>query len=253
MMDKVLLIDADSLIYYEAFKDQTEAAAFKGIDERFQIICRDNNCYNYIGFLTGGGEDKCFRYNVAKTKGYKSGRVPEKPPLFNPVKNYLKEKYNCEISRGLEADDCVAYWKFNLGMEATICSPDKDVFKQMPGTHYNFKWKDWKDRGRFIITTEDEGEKFLWQQVLMGDSTDSIPGIPKVGEKTALAILERDPTVRYEYAVLNKYREVFGIAEGLIRMVETFRLVYLLRTKQDVMREVNRELEVPIIRQVLKD
>lgn len=252
MMNKVLLIDADALIYYEAFKDQSEKDAFIGIDDRMKQICYDNDCYNYIGFLTGSKEDRCFRYDVAKTKGYKSSRVAEKPVLFNPVKNYLKEKYNCEISRGLEADDCVAYWKLNLGLETTICSPDKDVFKQIPGTHYNFKWKSWDDKGRFITTTEEEGEKFLWQQVLMGDSTDSILGIPKVGEKTALAILEKNPSMRYELAVLDKYREVFGIAEGLTRMLEAFRLVYMLRTKEDVMREVNRELEVPIIRQLIR-
>lgn len=252
-MNKVILLDADSLVYYEAYKDQSEEQAFKGIDERFKLICEDNNCYNYIGFLTGGGEDKCFRYDIAKAKAYKSGRVPEKPPLFNPVKNYLKEKYNCEITRGLEADDCVAYWKYNLGVETVVCSPDKDVFKQLPGTHYNFKWKDWKDKGRFITTSEEEAEQFLWQQTMTGDSTDSIPGLPKIGEAKALKVLNERGDLSYHNAVLNKYIEIFGTAEGLVRMTETFRLVYLLRTKEDVLREIGRELTPPIIRKLNKD
>ena len=40
-------------------------------------------------------------------------------------------------------------------------------------------------KGEFQHTTPETALKFLWQQVLMGDSTDGIPGLPGVGAKTS--------------------------------------------------------------------
>jgi hypothetical protein len=249
-MNKVLLIDADALIYYEAFKEQSIEDALVSIKERVLQMCRDNNCYNYIGFLTGGGPDRCFRYDIAKTKPYKGARTAEKPVLFDPIKRYLKDELHCQISSGLEADDLVAYWKYNLGIDSIICSPDKDVLYQIPGTHYNYKWNSYIDRGRLVTTSEEAANKFLWQQCMTGDSTDGIPGITGIGEKKAIAILDADPNTSYEIAVFNKYRAVFGIAEGLLKMLETYRLVYLLRTPADILRELSITLDMPIIRHI---
>ena len=39
----------------------------------------------------------------------------------------------------------------------------------------------------------------------------------------------------------------FGIAEGVSRFAETFKLVYMLQTPEDVMREIGVELEMPNI------
>ena len=42
--------------------------------------------------------------------------------------------------------------------------------------------------------------------------------------------------------VLNKYIEKFGYAEGIHKFAETFKLVYILKTKEDVLRETGIEL-----------
>ena len=42
--------------------------------------------------------------------------------------------------------------------------------------------------------------------------------------------------------VLNKYIEKFGFAEGIAKFAETFKLVYILKTKEDVLRETGIEL-----------
>ena len=77
---------------------------------------------------------------------------------------------------GMEADDLVsAYHNKNT----VICSPDKDVLQQNIGQHYNY------GKAELISVDKFEAQRFLWKQVLMGDSTDGIEGIPKVGPKTA--------------------------------------------------------------------
>jgi 5'-3' exonuclease len=99
-----------------------------------------------------------------------------------------------------------------------------------------------------VTTSETDAEKFLWTQVLMGDSTDNIQGIPGVGIKTAENWM-KDREKEIEGFVLKKYVEKFGVLEGLEQFFITFKLVYLLKTKEDVMREV--KLELPKINELI--
>ena len=117
-----------------------------------------------------------------------------------------------------------------------ICSPDKDVLYQNKVSNYNY------GKGEFVTVDENESLRFLWKQVLMGDSTDGITGIPKVGPKTADSWLEKLLPVEMPTFVLNKYIEKFGNAEGIHRFTETFKLIYILKTKEDVLRETGIEL-----------
>ena len=45
---------------------------------------------------------------------------------------------------------------------------------------------------------------------------------------------------------LNKYIEIFGMSEGISKFVETFKLIYILKSKEDVLREVGVELDALI-------
>ena len=98
--------------------------------------------------------------------------------------------------------------------------------------HYNYRTRE------FLHTSPEEALKFLWLQTLMGDSTDNIPGIPKVGIKTAENWL-KDRNKDFEGFALKKYVEKFGMIDGIFKFHQTFRLVYLLRSKEDVLRETN--------------
>ena len=51
----------------------------------------------------------------------------------------------------------------------------------------------------------------------------------------------------YHSTVLEAYISHFGVAEGVSRFAETFKLVYMLQTPEDVMREIGVELEMPNI------
>jgi hypothetical protein len=229
--EKIALIDGDSLIYYEMSKPTLEEA-LEGIDMRITQMLNITGCTHYAGFLTQG---KCFRYNIATTKPYKYNRKRgDKPIIFPAIKEYLKQKWKFTYVPELEADDLVSVYHDPL--KTVICSPDKDVLYQNKVSNYNY--------GKTEFTTVDENEslRFLWKQVLMGDSTDGITGIPKVGPKTADAWLEDMLPVEMPTFVLNKYIEKFGNSEGIHRFTETFKLIYILKTKEDVLRETGIEL-----------
>ena len=68
--------------------------------------------------------------------------------------------------------------------------------------HYNYQ------KAEFLHTSPEQANLFLWKQVLMGDSTDNIPGIPGVGVNTAEKLL-KDRTKDYEGFALKQYVEKF--------------------------------------------
>ena len=225
------LIDGDSLIYYEMGKPTLEEA-LESLDNRIMQMLNITKATHYAGFLTQG---KCFRYAAAKTKPYKGNRkYGDKPIIFPAIKEYLKQKWGFTIVTELEADDLVSIYHDPL--KTVICSPDKDVLYQNKGVHYNY------GKAELVVVDENEALTFLWKQMLMGDSTDGIVGIPKVGEKTANTWLETLIPHEMPEFVLNKYLEKFGIAEGITKFAETFRLVYILKSKEDVLRETGIEL-----------
>mgnify|MGYP003149704873 CR=1 FL=1 len=215
----VALIDGDSLLYYEMGKPTLEEA-IEGLDMRIRQILNFAEVDCYAGFLT---LSKCFRYNIAKTRPYKYNRKggAPKPPIFYALKEYIQQEWGFYGIKELEADDLVAIFQAE---NTVICSPDKDVLKQLIGTHFNY------GKQEYVTTTEAQSHKFLLTQILMGDSTDGIPGIPKVGEKTAGKWVEENPKLSM---VLEKYQEKFGIQEGIHKFAETFNLVYLLRTSEE--------------------
>ena len=83
----------------------------------------------------------------------------------------------------------------------------------------------------------------------MGDSTDNIKGLPGVGEKTSDNWL-KNRTKDFEGFAVKQYVEKFGMVRGLMEFHKTFRLVYLLKTAEDVMREAELELPPLDVKQV---
>tara|TARA_R100000234_G_scaffold112185_1_gene85639 strand:+ start:848 stop:1591 length:744 start_codon:yes stop_codon:yes gene_type:complete len=241
MKKKIALIDGDSLIYYEMNKPTLEEA-LESLDARLEQMFEQVEATEYAGFLTSG---RCFRYAAAKTKPYKGNRkYGEKPYIFPAIKEYLRQHWGFTSVPELEADDLVSIYHDPL--KTVICSPDKDVLYQNRGIHYNY--------GKAEIVTVDDIEsiRFLWKQMLMGDSTDGIQGIPKVGPKTADAWLKNINSNDMPTFVLQKYIEKFGYAAGISKFAETFKLIYILKSKEDVQREAGIELAELVTYEVKK-
>ena len=238
MKETIALIDADSLIYYEMGKPTLEEA-LQGIDSRINQMLEMTQATQYAGFLTAG---KCFRYAAAKTKPYKGNRkYGDKPIIFPAIKEYLRQRWGCTSIPELEADDLVSIY---ANKNTVICSPDKDVLYQNAGIHYNY------GKAETVVQDTKGALTFLWKQMLMGDSTDGIQGIPKVGPKTADAWLKDVIVGDMPAFVLNKYIEKFGIHEGISKFAETFKLIYILKTEDDLLRETNIQLPELVVNSV---
>ena len=206
-MEKVILVDGNNLMFRSYY-----ATAFNGnimhnskgfptnallgfVNMINKIITEENPKYIMVAFDIG----KTFRHE--KYDKYKDGRkeTPEELkvqfPIIKKILTAMGIKYlECE---GYEADDIIgtiSLWcDNNPEYEALIVSSDKDLLQLISDetTVKLLKPKDYimMDKKTFIDTYGFEPIKMIDLKALMGDSSDNIPGVKGIGEKTAIKLL----------------------------------------------------------------
>lgn len=137
---------------------------------------------NHVAIYITADDHSNFRYDVAKTAPYKGNRVEPKPIHYQAVRDYLTNVKGAYVVSGMEADDAIGIASSHE--ESIICTIDKDL-DMVPGMHYNFVKKE------FYLIDENTAIRNFFLQMLTGDKTDNIPGIPGIGPKKADKILSR--------------------------------------------------------------
>lgn len=165
-----------------------------------------------------------FRKDVAVTKVYKGNRKEEHRPTYEKeIREHIEKKWDTYVAEGQEADDAIGIAATRYGDDCIIITIDKDM-DTIPGHHYNWV----KDEQYYV--TEDEANYNLACQMLAGDSTDNIPGLPGIGiGKAAKALhgltsyedLMREVAYQYmAHAPVDDWKEY---------LIEQARLVYIRR------------------------
>ena len=157
------------------------------------IICRDAPPYSQ---------------RLAISPDYKANR-PTPEPEEKAQKRWLFEEikrlgYAVAYSQGFEADDVIATLCKSYGgwcEDVRIVGPDKDC-AQCINTHVKqyippIGTKDWEVRDAAACKTKFGvlPELMILYQGLVGDATDNIPGVPKVGPKTAADLANKYPSL----------------------------------------------------------
>jgi len=124
-------------------------------------------------YLTGKNN---FREDIAVTKPYKGTRQSLRPYYFTHIRRYLVDHYGAKVVDGYEADDEVSIQQTKDDRPTIIVSNDKDL-KNTPGYLYSSM----KDELYFV--TPRYAEYHFWMQMVVGDTVDNIPGIPRRGKK----------------------------------------------------------------------
>lgn len=203
---KSVLIDADSMLYLSVpnKEEQSSLESLPDDDRIFEALKISQSKFealyaSIVDVCNSSKEPTMFfscnrstNYRLAFYSNYKVSREKSKSKRSEIVslsllglKNHVLNNYKkAIICLNCEADDAIAYTKRLIPDESIICSIDKDVLYQLPGIHFNYA------KNEKIETSEAEALKFLCMQGLMGDSVDSIPGIPKIGRKKAKTLLD---------------------------------------------------------------
>lgn len=176
-------------------------------------------------YLTGSGN---FRQEVATIREYKGNRKDyHKPRYYNELREYLIKYWNAEVVDGQEADDALGIAQCT-GNNTIIATLDKDL-DMIPGWHYNWV-KDVKYRVKPF-----EADRFFFMQLLMGDPTDNIQGVPKVGAKTAEKILSDCETLpEMLEAVRQEYYAAYNDQDWVALLNENAQLLWIRRKPDEV-------------------
>ena len=142
-----------------------------------------------------------FRDSIGITRQYKGNRDPDhKPAWYKEIKDYLVDVWGAEYSDNCEADDMLAIK--SCTENCIIVSTDKDL-NQVEGWHYN-----WVTRKKYFVDKEGANYNF-WFQMITGDPTDNIQGIPGMGDAKAVKFLDSLDPSEWELAVVNLYAESY--------------------------------------------
>lgn len=106
-----------------------------------------------------------------------------------------------------EADDYLRIWANEaraVGREVITASIDKDLHC-IPGKHYLIH------KQQMITISPEEAQRFYFQQLLKGDPTDNIPGLPGVGDVKALKLIADCRTEEdFQEVVVSNYIAAYG-------------------------------------------
>ena len=159
-------------------------------------------------------------FRTGMYEGYKANRSQTPPELkaqFETVRELIRSMGIpvLEIDN-YEADDIIGTLSKKAegyGYETIIVTGDRDALQLLsPTTHVMFTRKgvtdiDWYDEAAFEAKYELKPLQLIDMKGLMGDSSDNIPGVPGIGEKTALKLLKEFGSVE---AVLENIDSIKG-------------------------------------------
>ena len=207
-MEKIILVDGNNLLFRSYYatayngnfmhnsKNFPTNALFGFINMMNKIISEEKPTYIMVAFDKG----KTFRH--AKYADYKGGRMetPDELKMQIPYSRKLLDAMGIKYYEidNYEADDIIGtfarYCDLDKNFDATIISSDHDLL-QLISDAVEMKLLKSKDYIRYNKKTffdeyGIEPARVVDLKALQGDSSDNIPGVKGIGEKTALKLLQ---------------------------------------------------------------
>lgn len=175
----IALIDADLVAFRCAATvqdyDPVDVAIYR-VDVLMRQILEATESEEYRSFLTGRGN---FRKII--NPEYKANRKDKEPPCYlQECRDYLIKEWNTVVSDGCEADDLLGIAQTD---ETVICSLDKDLL-MIPGTHFNWT------KLQYTHVDQLDGLRTFYKQMLIGDRSDNIFGVDKIGPVKAAKLID---------------------------------------------------------------
>ena len=205
-MNKLILIDGNSLLFRAYFamrpmvtsKGMHTQGVFAFVNMLNKILSDYEPSHIAVAFDMKGGT---FRHDVYKE--YKAGRLKTPPELLAqiPMMHEVLEALNIAVFEipQYEADDIIGTISARAeadGLDTLVISGDKDEL-QLVGPHVNvlINKRGMSEFDLYDVAAMKERygltpKQFIDLKGLMGDSSDNIPGVPGIGEKKGIALLE---------------------------------------------------------------
>ncbi len=231
-MKKILVVDGNSIInraFYGIKPLSTKSGKYtNAIYGMINIISKQMNAlkpdYAAVAFDL---KAPTFRHKMYE--GYKAGRHPTPPELlsqFDDAKECLSLMglHILELP-GYEADDIqgtvASFAHSEENTESYILTGDRDLLQLIDEKITVLLASTGETtamhKAEFLEKYGIPPEKFVDMKALMGDSSDNIPGVGGIGEKTAGALVARFGTIENIYANVDDPEIKKGVREKLLR------------------------------------
>lgn len=224
-MDKLVLIDGNSIMN-RAFYGIMGSKALTTKDGKFT-----NAIYGFLAILFKLLEEENPKYLgvtfdlKAPTErhklyeGYKANRkgmpneLAEQMPIIKEILRAMK--IDIIEKEGYEGDDIIgtlSRYGEKRGLEVIILSGDRDTFQlatdkikiHIPRTKAGKTETEIFDKEKVKEVYEVAPKQLIDVKGLQGDTSDNIPGVPGIGEKTALTLIKKYKTIENLYEKLEK-------------------------------------------------
>ncbi len=249
-MNKLVLIDGNSLINraFYATPPLTDKsgrptnAVFGFVNMLIKVIGDINPKYILVAF---DRKEPTFRHNMyAEYKGTRKPMPEDLRPQIPLLKEVLTAMgISIYDQPGIEADDIIGTLSKRYKGETVIITGDKDSFQLVDETTSVYFTKrgisdiDILNNDNFLEKTGINPCQVIELKACMGDSSDNIPGIIGVGEKTAHNLIETYKTLDGVYQNLQDFKG------KLLEKLETGKdLAYLSRK----LATINTLVEIPL-------
>ena len=249
-MDKFVLVDGNSIMN----------RAFYGIMGSKMLTTKDgkytNAVYGFLAILFKLLEDVEPKYiavafdlkaPTARHKmyeGYKANRkgMPDELAEQMPIIKEILRAMNIDIveMEGYEADDVLgtlSCYGEKQGLDVIILSGDRDTFQlatdkvtiRIPHTKAGKSETDEYNREKIEEKYGLEPKQLIEVKGLQGDTSDNIPGVPGVGEKTALKLIQEYGSIDNLYKKIEEGKDDLK-GKQREKIVENKDLAYLSKT-----------------------
>ncbi len=262
-MPKLLLIDGHSLAYRAFYALPTDLATKAGTITNavygftsmlVKVLTDEHPDFIVVAFDTGAPT-----FRDAMDAEYKAGRK-ETPAVFSAQLPLIREVLDALqipvlTKEGVEADDVIATLATEAdqaGLDVIVVTGDRDTFQLVHDPHVRVLYN---KRGVSDYALYDEAgiqertggvtpEQYPDYAALRGDTSDNLPGVPGIGEKTAAKLI-------------TTYGSLEGILEHLDELQPRVRQnlgemrerVLLNREMSVLRRDVDVDVEVTELRQ----
>jgi DNA polymerase-1 len=259
-MPKLILLDGHSLAYRAFYALPSDLATSQG-----QVT---NAAYGFTSMLIKLlGDEQPDGLAVAwdlRGGTFRNERYPEykaqreAPPDIFRTQLPLIERVATIMSipqfavPGFEADDVIATLAERAkeaGWEAMVVTGDRDAFQLIePGIQVMYTRRGITDTvmadGAYLKERYDvTPEQYVEYAALRGDSSDNLPGVPGVGEKTAAKLLNEHGSLEGIYEHLGEFSPKLG--ENLAAAREQ---VFLNRELMELVRTVDIDVDIESLR-----
>lgn len=246
-MNKFLIIDGNSLVNRAFYalpllsnsQGEYSNAVYGFVNILTKAIQEQKPKYIAVAFDYG---KKTFRHQIyAEYKGTRKG-MPNELASQMPILKDLLSAMNIKYfeKENIEADDIIGTLSMEKSVEKLLLSGDKDLFQLIDDK--TFAWFPKKGVSDIKLIKLDDlkvetgltPQQIVEYKSLRGDASDNIPGVPGIGEKGALNLLQ-------EYGSLDGiYENINNLSTKIKEKLEQGKeLAYISKQLATIKRDVN--------------